>query len=192
MRLPPRKARASGCRPDARRATICAGRRVHRPAWPRDRSHRDRPKSRINSRRSPFRRHRPARLPSATTARRTWPVSSAPSAARPSPGLSGGVPIGTDGNGEHASKEPSLRSRRGLDGINFLMADVRDGVGPYPVGVPQGLAALGSGRDRTRDGGVLDRRGDLSDTGRIAGGRNTGQALADRRVRADGGGWAAC
>jgi len=23
------------------------------------------------------------------------------------------------------------RSRRGLDGINFLMADVRDGVGPY-------------------------------------------------------------
>jgi MFS family permease len=30
-----------------------------------------------------------------------------------------------------APKEPSLRSRRGLDGINFLMADVRDGVGPY-------------------------------------------------------------
>jgi len=25
----------------------------------------------------------------------------------------------------------SLRSRHGLDGINFLMADVRDGVGPY-------------------------------------------------------------
>src|SRR6202453_525478 len=30
-----------------------------------------------------------------------------------------------------ASKEPSSRSRHGLDGINFLMADVRDGVGPY-------------------------------------------------------------
>ncbi len=30
-----------------------------------------------------------------------------------------------------ASEGPSLRSRRGLDGINFLMADVRDGVGPY-------------------------------------------------------------
>ena len=30
-----------------------------------------------------------------------------------------------------APKEPSLRSRLGLDGINFLMADVRDGVGPY-------------------------------------------------------------
>src|ERR1700743_920612 len=30
-----------------------------------------------------------------------------------------------------AVEEPSLRSRRGLDGINFLMADVRDGVGPY-------------------------------------------------------------
>jgi predicted MFS family arabinose efflux permease len=27
--------------------------------------------------------------------------------------------------------EPSRRSRAGLDGINFLMADVRDGVGPY-------------------------------------------------------------
>ena len=27
--------------------------------------------------------------------------------------------------------QPSPRSQRGLDGINFLMADVRDGVGPY-------------------------------------------------------------
>src|SRR5580704_18117730 len=32
---------------------------------------------------------------------------------------------GTEGGG------PSLKSLRGLDGINFLMADVRDGVGPY-------------------------------------------------------------
>ena len=29
------------------------------------------------------------------------------------------------------SEQPSHRSRGGLDGINFLMADVRDGVGPY-------------------------------------------------------------
>ncbi len=28
-------------------------------------------------------------------------------------------------------EQPSPRSQRGLDGINFLMADVRDGVGPY-------------------------------------------------------------
>lgn len=28
-------------------------------------------------------------------------------------------------------RQPSPRSLRGLDGINFLMADVRDGVGPY-------------------------------------------------------------
>jgi predicted MFS family arabinose efflux permease len=28
-------------------------------------------------------------------------------------------------------RQPSSRSLRGLDGINFLMADVRDGVGPY-------------------------------------------------------------
>jgi predicted MFS family arabinose efflux permease len=34
-------------------------------------------------------------------------------------------PKGTEGSG------PSLKSLRGLDGINFLMADVRDGVGPY-------------------------------------------------------------
>jgi predicted MFS family arabinose efflux permease len=29
------------------------------------------------------------------------------------------------------NRNPSMRSLRGLDGINFLMADVRDGVGPY-------------------------------------------------------------
>jgi predicted MFS family arabinose efflux permease len=29
------------------------------------------------------------------------------------------------------NRTPSMRSLRGLDGINFLMADVRDGVGPY-------------------------------------------------------------
>jgi predicted MFS family arabinose efflux permease len=29
------------------------------------------------------------------------------------------------------AEEPSVRSLRGLDGINLLMADVRDGVGPY-------------------------------------------------------------
>jgi ribosomal protein L32 len=29
------------------------------------------------------------------------------------------------------NKRPSTRSLRGLDGLNFLMADVRDGVGPY-------------------------------------------------------------
>jgi MFS family permease len=29
------------------------------------------------------------------------------------------------------NRNPSTRSLRGLDGINFLMADVRDGVGPY-------------------------------------------------------------
>ncbi len=30
-----------------------------------------------------------------------------------------------------ATRTPSVRSLRGLDGINFLMADVRDGLGPY-------------------------------------------------------------
>lgn len=33
--------------------------------------------------------------------------------------------------GNQAERSPSARSLRGLDGINFLMADVRDGIGPY-------------------------------------------------------------
>jgi MFS family permease len=33
--------------------------------------------------------------------------------------------------GRSEDRNPSARSLRGLDGINFLMADVRDGVGPY-------------------------------------------------------------
>ncbi len=32
---------------------------------------------------------------------------------------------------QKAARSPSSRSLRGLDGLNFLMADVRDGVGPY-------------------------------------------------------------
>lgn len=35
------------------------------------------------------------------------------------------------GAGTAAEAQPSPRSLRGLDGITFLMADVRDGVGPY-------------------------------------------------------------
>ena len=37
-------------------------------------------------------------------------------------------PVGT---GPGGTREPSTRSLRGLDGVNLLMADVRDGVGPY-------------------------------------------------------------
>ena len=36
-----------------------------------------------------------------------------------------------DGSKATEGSGPSLKSLRGLDGINFLMADVRDGVGPY-------------------------------------------------------------
>src|ERR1700742_3305854 len=32
---------------------------------------------------------------------------------------------------DREERTPSVRSLRGLDSINFLMADVRDGVGPY-------------------------------------------------------------
>jgi predicted MFS family arabinose efflux permease len=44
------------------------------------------------------------------------------------------MPPADGGWAEHVrtgNGQPSLRSLRGLDGINFLMADVRDGVGPY-------------------------------------------------------------
>jgi MFS family permease len=34
-------------------------------------------------------------------------------------------------DGPVTTRDPSVRSTRGLDDINFLMADVRDGVGPY-------------------------------------------------------------
>jgi predicted MFS family arabinose efflux permease len=45
----------------------------------------------------------------------------------------GGVPDRSNtGKRDQADDQlPSARSLRGLDGINFLMADVRDGVGPY-------------------------------------------------------------
>ena len=33
--------------------------------------------------------------------------------------------------GNQAERSPSKQSLRGLDGINFLMADVRYGIGPY-------------------------------------------------------------
>ena len=36
-----------------------------------------------------------------------------------------------DAQGKTGEGQPSTRSLRSLDGINFLMADVRDGVGPY-------------------------------------------------------------
>jgi hypothetical protein len=39
-------------------------------------------------------------------------------------------------------RRPSARSLRGLDGLNFLMADVRDGLGPYLFGYPVGFLSL--------------------------------------------------
>ena len=49
------------------------------------------------------------------------------------PGQGGTGPGGTDGGrtGTCGTQRPSTRSLRGLDGVNLLMADVRDGVGPY-------------------------------------------------------------
>lgn len=35
------------------------------------------------------------------------------------------------GDADEPARTPSKRSLRGLDGLNFLMADVRDGLGPY-------------------------------------------------------------
>ena len=36
-----------------------------------------------------------------------------------------------EGSNDGSDKQPSRRSLRGRDGLNFLMADVRDGLGPY-------------------------------------------------------------
>ena len=44
-----------------------------------------------------------------------------------------------------ASKSPSSRSLRGLDGLNFLMADVRDGLGPFLSVYLKGTQHWGSG-----------------------------------------------
>ncbi|MFM0055645.1 MFS transporter [Paraburkholderia phytofirmans] len=48
------------------------------------------------------------------------------------------------GDGE-APKSPSSRSLRGLDGLNFLMADVRDGLGPFLSVYLKGTQHWGSG-----------------------------------------------
>ncbi|MGA3250490.1 MAG: MFS transporter, partial [Paraburkholderia sp.] len=50
----------------------------------------------------------------------------------------------TRGNDE-APKSPSSRSLRGLDGLNFLMADVRDGLGPFLSVYLKGSQHWGSG-----------------------------------------------
>jgi hypothetical protein len=51
------------------------------------------------------------------------------------------------------NRNPSTRSLRGVDGINFLMADVRDGVGPY-------LSVFLKGQEHWRPG--RSERGRLS------------------------------
>ncbi len=45
--------------------------------------------------------------------------------------LNGKPPVQNSGMNDPRGGAPSARSLHGLDGINFLMADVRDGVGPY-------------------------------------------------------------
>jgi len=47
--------------------------------------------------------------------------------------------------GVESAKSPSSRSLRGLDGLNFLMADVRDGLGPFLSVYLKGTQHWGSG-----------------------------------------------
>ena len=47
--------------------------------------------------------------------------------------------------GVESAKSPSGRSLRGLDGLNFLMADVRDGLGPFLSVYLKGTQHWGSG-----------------------------------------------
>ena len=86
--------------------------------------------------------------------------------------------------------QPSTRSLRGLDGINLLMADVRDGVGPYLSVYPKRCPALGFRRDRLGDGRLFYCRRDLPGAGGAAGGRDSVKAAAGRGLRHDG--WAGC
>ena len=75
-------------------------------------------------------------------------------------------------------KEPSSRSQRGLDGINFLMADVRDGVGPYlSILSRRGRNTRILSSDRSCNGRFVHCRRDLSDPGRPARGRGAHQRL---------------
>jgi MFS family permease len=53
-------------------------------------------------------------------------------------------PVQTRAN-HKASRSPSSRSLRGLDGLNFLMADVRDGLGPFLSVYLKGTQHWGSG-----------------------------------------------
>ena len=46
---------------------------------------------------------------------------------------------------DEVSKLPTSRSLRGLDGLNFLMADVRDGLGPFLSVYLKGTQHWGSG-----------------------------------------------
>jgi hypothetical protein len=43
-------------------------------------------------------------------------------------------------------REPSARSLRGLDGLNFLMADVQGGLGPYLSVFLKGSEHWGAGK----------------------------------------------
>ena len=46
---------------------------------------------------------------------------------------------------DEPAKSPTGRSLRGLDGLNFLMADVRDGLGPFLSVYLKGTQHWGSG-----------------------------------------------
>ena len=85
-----------------------------------------------------------------------------------------------------APKEPSFALPPGA-GRNQLPDGRRPGWRrAVSIDLPQGRPALGRGSNRLGDGRVVHRRGALPDTGRVVGGRSSGQALADCRLRADG------
>lgn len=49
------------------------------------------------------------------------------------------VAMTIEGNQPSAAHEPSTRTLRGLDGLNFFLADVQTGVGPFLGHLPCGL-----------------------------------------------------
>jgi len=112
-----------------------AWRHLRRPAWRRRlrRGRRNRPRPALRRACSDEMKIRSASWPAPGTCSRGVPATHALLVERDGrKGLSLAAVREDRADAARTSEdEPSRRTLRGLDGINFLMADVRDGVGPY-------------------------------------------------------------
>ncbi len=91
-------------------------------------------------------------------------------------------------NESQSQHEPtaSRSSILGLDALTFLMADVRDGAGPYLSGFSEGRSTLAIGRDRDCHGDQLNHSSYLPNSGRLASGFRTRKVTFGRDLRTHG------